>query len=232
MPQLIAMIIIVVGAMIYMFQTFGGTGDKITGVAQKTSVITEINNIKSGLKFAARDGKIADKYDDVNQEFYNTLIGLAKDGYFAEQINEQISKNSAGEVRTDNTFNQYSAISFGGNATNNANGTGSMLISLIANTPGTIPGIFVDLSRDSLSDNQAFLESQIENDLKGIAFVDRHAKVTNAGDTFKAGAKRTTGTTAEQRLPAAETSATGSDGDGMFAIYFYDFGPSELVVGK
>lgn len=233
MPQLIAMIIIVVGAMIYMFQTFGGTGDKITGVAQKTSVITEINNIKSGLKFAARDGKIADVYSPATPaEYYNTLIGLAKDGYFAEQINEQISKNSAGEVRTDNTFNQYSAISFGGNATNNANGTGSMLISLIANTPGTIPGIFVDLSRDSLSDNKAFLESQIETDLKGIAFVDRHAKVTNAGDTFKAGAKRTTGTTAEQRLPAAETSATGSDGDGMFAIYFYDFGSTELILDK
>ena len=48
MPQLIAMIIIVVGAMIYMFQTFGGTGDKIEGIAQKTSVITEINNIKTG----------------------------------------------------------------------------------------------------------------------------------------------------------------------------------------
>ena len=47
MPQLIAMVIVVVGAMIYMFQTFGGTGDKIEGIAQKTSVVTEINNIKN-----------------------------------------------------------------------------------------------------------------------------------------------------------------------------------------
>ena len=54
MPQLIAMIIIVVGAMIYMFQTFGGTGDKIEGIAQKTSIITEVNNIKDGVKIAAK----------------------------------------------------------------------------------------------------------------------------------------------------------------------------------
>ncbi|PKN13976.1 MAG: hypothetical protein CVU67_08065, partial [Deltaproteobacteria bacterium HGW-Deltaproteobacteria-24] len=58
MPQLIAMIIVVVGAMIYMFQTFGGTGDKIEGIAQKTSVITEINNIKNGLQLAVRAGDI------------------------------------------------------------------------------------------------------------------------------------------------------------------------------
>ena len=53
------MVIVVVGAMIYMFQTFGGTGDKIEGIAQKTSVITEINNIKNGLKLAARNANIA-----------------------------------------------------------------------------------------------------------------------------------------------------------------------------
>ncbi|AXX84732.1 hypothetical protein [Aliarcobacter skirrowii] len=231
MPQLIAMIIIVVGAMIYMFQTFGGTGDKITGVAQKTSVITEINNIKSGLKFAARDGKIANDYSTANPvEYYNTLVGLARDGYFAEQINEQIARDKDGNARTGNTFNQYSAISFGGNATNNTDGSGSMLISLIANTPGTIPGIFVDLSRGTLEDNAGFLESQIETDLKGIAYVDRKASVATAGATFEAGAKRTTGTAAEQRLPIEAT--TGTNDDGMFAIYFYDFGPSELVLSK
>ena len=54
MPQLIAMVIVVVGAMIYMFQTFGGTGDKIEGVAQKTSIVTEINNIKNGVQLALR----------------------------------------------------------------------------------------------------------------------------------------------------------------------------------
>jgi hypothetical protein len=58
MPQLIAMVIVVVAAMIYMFQTFGGTGDKIEGIAQKTSVITEINNIKNGLQLALRAGDV------------------------------------------------------------------------------------------------------------------------------------------------------------------------------
>lgn len=42
MPQLIAMIIIVVGAMIYMFQTFGGTGDKIEGIAQKLVLLLRL----------------------------------------------------------------------------------------------------------------------------------------------------------------------------------------------
>ncbi len=58
MPQLIAMVIVVVGAMIYMFQTFGGTGDKIEGIAQKTSIVTEINNIRNGLQLAVRAGDI------------------------------------------------------------------------------------------------------------------------------------------------------------------------------
>ncbi len=85
MPQLIAMIIVVVGAMIYMFQTFGGTGDKIEGIAQKTSVITEINNIKNGLKLAARNGNIAATTATANEE-YNNLQGLAVMKYFAEQM--------------------------------------------------------------------------------------------------------------------------------------------------
>ncbi|MDX4064044.1 hypothetical protein Q6A84_07545 [Aliarcobacter skirrowii] len=232
MPQLIAMIIIVVAAMIYMFQTFGGTGDKIEGVAQKTSVITEINNIKSGLKFAARAGKIADAYDATNLEYYNTLIGLAKDNYFAEQMNEQITTDKDGNERTDNSFNQYSAISFGGNSANAGDGTGAMLLSLVANAPGAIPGIFVDLSRGSLKNNAGFLEAEIANDLKGIATIDRLAAVSNAGGTFSsATALRTTAdTAAEQRVPVAATGGTNSDG--MFVIYFNDFGSSELVVNK
>ena len=109
MPQLIAMIIIVVGAMIYMFQTFGGTGDKIEGIAQKTSVITEINNIKTGLKLAARAEQISATANvTITPETttggtttpavttparYLKALGLQK--YFAEQINEQIEKRTA-----------------------------------------------------------------------------------------------------------------------------------------
>ena len=88
MPQLIAMIIIVVGAMIYMFQTFGGTGDKIEGIAQKTSIITEINNIKNGLKLAARAGEITTKTTTPEGGgaavvTASDLQGLAKLKYFA-----------------------------------------------------------------------------------------------------------------------------------------------------
>ncbi len=234
MPQLIAMIIIVVAAMIYMFQTFGGTGDKIEGVAQKTSVITEINNIKSGLKFAARAGKIADNYDATNREYYNTLIGLALDNYFAEQMNEQITTDAAGDPRTNTAFNVYSAISFGGNSANAGNGTGAMLLSLVANAPGAIPGIFVDLSRGTLENNAGFLEAEIANDLKGIATIDRLAAVSTAGATFTSSTSLRTDadTAAERRVPVATTSGDGTNSDGMFVIYFNDFGSSELVVDK
>lgn len=229
MPQLIAMIIIVVGAMIYMFQTFGGTGDKITGVAQKTSVITEINNIKSGLKFAARAGKIADNYDTANREYYNTLIGLALDNYFAEQMNEQIITKKDGKERTDaadSGFNVYSAISFGGNSANAEDESGAMLLSLVANVPEAIPGIYVDLNNGSLQDNAGFLESEIANDLKSIAYIDRTATSATAGALDK-----TKDTPLERRTPT-DNGDGGTNNDGKFIIYFNDFGSNEVVVDK
>jgi len=228
MPQLIAMIIVVVGAMIYMFQTFGGTGDKIEGIAQKTSIITEINNIKNGLKLAGRNGTIAKGNNDTEGE-YNTLTGLAKVKYFAEQINEQLSKDSKGTAR-GLTFNSYSAISFGGDASN-AEGTGGMLIQLVANKSGQIPGIYVDLSKGNLKDNAGFLESQIASDLENVAIIDRKAaNTTFSSTTPPAAGDLRTGTTlseAEKRTPVAST--TGSDSDGMFTIYFQDFGSNEVV---
>lgn len=226
MPQLIAMIIIVVAAMIYMFQTFGGTGDKIEGVAQKTSVVTEINNIKSGLKFAARAGRIADANKEENGvNYYKALHGLAVEGYFAEQMNEQIKTDEKGDLRKNDDFNVYSAISFGGNSTNAGDGTGAMLLSLVANTPKAIPGIFVDLSKGSLEPNAGFLEAEIANDLKGIATIDRTATKAEAGelDTSK-------DTPLEKRIP--KSIGGGENNDGMFIIYFHDFGSNEVVVDK
>ena len=146
MPQLIAMVIVVVGAMIYMFQTFGGTGDKIEGIAQKTSIITEINNIKNGLKLAARSEQIvitttkdANNADVVSA---SNLKGLGTLKYFAEQINDQLMKNNVTTVTTSEGYvkeNAYNAISFGGNTTN----IGGMFVSLVADRENVIPGIFV-----------------------------------------------------------------------------------------
>ena len=112
MPQLIAMVIVVVGAMIYMFQTFGGTGDKIEGVAQKTSIATEINNLKNGLQLAMRSG-------DITGDNPNDLTQLAVLGYFADQMNSEIKNNSGAETFSatadiNKSLNTYSAISFGG----------------------------------------------------------------------------------------------------------------------
>ncbi len=219
MPQLIAMIIIVVGAMIYMFQTFGGTGDKIEGIAQKTSVITEINNIKNGLKLAAKSGNIGTTN---NEDTSSHLFGLGKLAYFPEQINTQITTTLAGAARTDKTYNNYYAISFGGEQ---AAGTKSaMQLSLVAPKEGLIPGIFVKFD-GSLLANGGFLESQIANDLKDIAYIDRAATIVPATLTA-----RTSTIALEKRLPTATTATSEQLGDGSFIIYFNDFGTDEVVI--
>ena len=224
MPQLIAMIIIVVGAMIYMFQTFGGTGDKIEGIAQKTSVITEINNIKNGLKLAAR-AEVIDTATTETIDKKGSLQGLAELKYFAEQINTQLLYKDATTARTNgDKFNIYSAISFGGTSANATAETGDMLISLVADKKGMIPGIYVDLTKGALKDNAGFLESQIYNDLKGTAFIDR--KATSAASA----ALKTTGTDVDKRTPSESTG--GSESDGQFIIYFQDFGSNEIVLTK
>lgn len=207
MPQLIAMIIVVVGAMIYMFQTFGGTGDKIEGIAQKTSVITEINNIKNGLKLAARAEHIS---TNGANESSQTLEGLAELAYFPEQVNQQLDVNG----QTD-TNNVYQAISFGAD--------NSMEISLVSNVAGAIPGIYVDLSQGSLATNAGFLEAQIATDLDSVASIDRGATGATAGAIAAVA-----GDPIASRTPA-DNGDGGADNDGRFIIYFNDFAANEVV---
>lgn len=235
MPQLIAMVIVVVGAMIYMFQTFGGTGDKIEGIAQKTSVITEINNIKNGLKLAARSDQIATKSttdtNNVTTVTAANLKGLADLKYFAEQINDQISNNKVTTTVGSgySTTNAYNAISFGGTNTS----VGGMFISLVADKANAVPGIYVsfNFTDSTLKDSAGFLESQIATDLKDVAYVDRNA-LTAVSGSFTAGTgRKTTSDTSSiaERTPQDTASSSGSDSDGKFIVYFKDFGSNEVV---
>ena len=235
MPQLIAMVIVVVAAMIYMFQTFGGTGDKIEGIAQKTSVITEINNIKNGLKLAARSDQIATKSttdsNNVTTVTAANLKGLADLKYFAEQINDQISKNNVTATVGSgySTTNAYNAISFGGTNTS----VGGMFISLVADKANAVPGIYVsfNFTDSTLKDSAGFLESQIATDLKDVAYIDRNA-LTPVSGSFTAGTGRKTTTDVSsiaERTPQDTDSSNGSDSDGKFIIYFKDFGSNEVV---
>ncbi|WP_419764057.1 MAG: hypothetical protein ACNI28_09710 [Arcobacter sp.] len=206
MPQLIAMVIVVVGAMIYMFQTFGGTGDKIEGVAQKTSIVTEINNIKGGLKLAAKTGHVTTS---------STLKTLGALSYFDEQINTQLKDNNS-----DNA-NNYFPISFGG-TTDAANP--AMTISLVDNIKGAIPGIYVEFA-GSLATNAGFLEAQIATDLKDVAIIDRVATGKKAltlqtGDDL---------TALEKRTPQLGTETDTNKTDGKFIIYYKDFSSAEIV---
>ncbi len=220
MPQLIAMIIVVVGAMIYMFQTFGGTGDKIEGVAQKGSIITEINNIKDGVKIAAKSGHIIDgTNDDDKPDGVSTLVGLATLSYFAEQINAQLTDTTNNAANA----NIYNAISFGGTVVTTATNDSSMQLSLVSNVGGAIPGIFVDLSKGKLKDNSAFLEAQIATDLEAVATIDRGA------DEATANAVNTAGTDLQKRTPTITTPDATTLADGKFIIYFKDFGADEVV---
>lgn len=206
MPQLIAMVIVVVAAMIYMFQTFGGTGDKIEGIAQKTSVVTEINNIKNGLKLAARAQHIS---TDGAGESAARLEGLAELAYFPEQVNQQL--DVANQADTNNV---YQAISFGAD--------NSMEISMVNDVAGAIPGIYVDLTQGTLAGNAGFLEAQLATDLEAIAIIDRGATSATAG------ALRGGNDPIIARTPA-DNGDGGANNDGRFIIYFNDFGANEVV---
>ena len=213
MPQLIAMVIVVVAAMIYMFQTFGGTGDKIEGIAQKTSIVTEINNIKNGVQLAVRGGDVV---------VGTQLEKLADGGYFAEQINNQI-KNSKDNTTGANNYNIYKAISFGGSE---VTGNGDMEISLVLPTAASTtarPGIRIDLSKGSLKANAGFLESQIATDLEAVASLDR-TTTDGTAVTIDANGDTPAGTRpADKALtPGTVTSGTATLSDGVFTIYFKD----------
>lgn len=207
MPQLIAMIIVVVGALIYMFQTFGGTGDKIEGIAQKSSILTEVANVKNGIQLALRSNDISEG---------TTLVDLAVLEYFAEQMNDEIGGTvTAANKNTVTTnsgignegVNTYSAISFGGED------NPSMFLSLITPATGTAndsttkrPGIRVELL-GTLAQNAGFLESQIANDLGAVADIDRIT--TNGGHVTQAAI-----------IAATPTDAQNTDG--IFTIYYKD----------
>lgn len=210
MPQLIAMIIIVVGAMIYMFQTFGGTGDKIEGIAQKSSVITEINNIKNGLQLALRSEAIdlnAADDDKGTNNIAKSLKGIAALEYFPEQINNQLKDIIAADK------NVYRAISFGGPANN------TMEITLVLPTVATAnsrPGLFVDFSKGRLSTNAGFLEKQLVSDLGSLASIDIHAE-TPAYNALNA-----EGNIDKPITQSVTEGALKTDEDGKFMIYFKD----------
>lgn len=222
MPQLIAMVIVVVGAMIYMFQTFGGTGDKIEGIAQKSSIITEINNIKNGIQLALRAGDI-----DATP---TTLKQLADLGYFADQMNEEI-KNNTGTTAValgadlNKNANTYSAISFGGE--NNP----GLFLTMVVGDVDTKPGIRVEFT-GSLKSNGGFLETQIADDLKAIASIDRSSLTGDHAGAFVDGevkaAFRPAGVKDGKGVAGGIADGTASLTDGVFTIYFKDMPPTTL----
>lgn len=218
MPQLIAMVIVVVAAMIYMFQTFGGTGDKIEGIAQKTSIITEISNIKNGLQLATRAGDMHVTTQSVSDgnggttttTTKTTLKELAVAGYFAEQINNELKDNTGTTNGLVGSVNTYGAISFGGETN-----PGMLLTLVLPSSTGVAtarPGIFVDLTTGSLKANAGFLEKQLLTDLSAVASIDTHATAATYNTL-----------SADGTITAPTTGTTGTtDVDGKFVIYFKD----------
>ncbi|AXX93843.1 hypothetical protein [Arcobacter ellisii] len=202
MPQLIAMIIVVVGAMIYMFQTFGGTGDKIEGIAQKSSIITEINNVKNGVQLALR-GESIKATDSTVADKAKNLQDIANLEFFPEQINNQLKDPAAGKTNT------YQAISFGGKGSNTLEIT-LVLPSATDAGPNARPGLFIDLSQGSLATNAGFLEKQLKTDLGALGSIDSSAASASYNNTLDA----------EGDIGTAATG--GSDSDGKFIIYFKD----------
>ncbi|MDY0320723.1 MAG: hypothetical protein RBR23_03210 [Arcobacteraceae bacterium] len=209
MPQLIAMIIVIVVATLYMFQTFGGTGDKIEGIAKKTTVVTEINNIKLGIResleryIRATDSTVAGKV--------NTLEGLAEKEVFDKTINVQLDAD--GKTKT-NTVNTYKAISYG------ADNSLEITLVLPTKTQATStarPGLYVDMSQGSLAGVAGFLEQQITQDLGSLCAIDTHA--TSA--TYKP-------LESDGDIVTPTTAGTNTDKDGKFVLYCKDL-PNGLI---
>jgi hypothetical protein len=216
MPQLIAMIIVIVAAMIYMFQTFGGTGDKITAVAKKSVVLTEINSIKNGVSLA-NDSATLESTDGTSTNKAHTLEGLATLGYFDSLINAQIT-GSADNTAGDDNYNIYKAISFGGDKTTT---DGDLEVSLVVPTTTATatdkPGIFVNIG-NNLASQAGFIEAQLAVDLASIAHIDRNATATTDKTSFDSNGT-VTGTAGTH---------SGTDTDGKFTIYFKDIKAGKL----
>jgi hypothetical protein len=212
MPQLIAMVIVVVAAMIYMFQTFGGTGDKIEGIAQKGSIITEINNIKNGIQLALRAEAIKAS-DGTDTTKVKTLEGIAELQYFPEQINNQLDASA-----TTDSANVYQAISFGGKGDRSLEIT-MVLPAKATSKTNTRPGLFIDLTQGSLSTNAGFLEKQLKTDLEALGSIDSKAD------------SATYNTTLDAAGVIGTAASTGTDVDGKFVIYFKDL-PRGMIDNK
>ncbi|MEJ5168520.1 MAG: hypothetical protein WHU93_05095 [Arcobacteraceae bacterium] len=211
MPQLIAMIIVVVGAMIYMFQTFGGTGDKIEGIAQKTSIITEINNVKTGVRLALKDLNLIRATDSTVTGKVSTLEGIAEAKVFDGAINDVMDTDG---TTTKDTKNTYKAISFGGNE--------SLEITLVLPTKAQAtstarPGLFVDFSKGRLANIKDFLEKQVTNDLDSLCAIDTHA-TSATYNPLKANGD----------ISSPATAGTDTDIDGKFVLYCKDL-PRGLI---
>ena len=203
-----------------MFQTFGGTGDKIEGVAQKTSIVTEINNLKNGLQLAMRSG-------DITATNPNTLAGLATLSYFADQMNNEISNNTGAVAYTataniNQNANTYSAISFGGESN-----PALFLSYILPAAAGDKPAIRVQIAENgTLWSNRGFLEAQMANDLAAIAAIDRTtvdgARVAIVDNEVPEANRPSTVNVANNTTNNAAGTATTALDDGVFTIYFKD----------
>jgi hypothetical protein len=207
------MIVVIVVAMVYMFQTFGGTGDKIEAVAQKSAIFTEINNIKTGISLANKS-KSLENEGGSHAKRAETLEGLADLGYFDSIINQQIKNSDDNSGAGDDNFNVYKAITFGGST---ATGPADLEISLVVpdddtNLTAYRPGIFVKI-QERLDTVKDFLEVQMAADLEDIAYVDKNATVAEVDKiTFDENGDYVAGV----------GEHNGTDTDGMFTIYFKD----------
>ena len=100
---------------------------------------------------------------------------------------------------------------------------------MVADKAGAIPGIYVsfNFTDSTLKESGGFLESQIANDLKDIAYIDRKALSAKSGDLDRSVAGKDESQIAK-RTPK-DNAETGTESDGKFIIYFKDFGSNEVV---
>jgi hypothetical protein len=249
MPQLIAMVIVVVGAMIYMFQTFGGTGDKIEGIAQKTSIVTEINNIRNGLQLAVRAGDIEKSVTAVAAQTAVAAVaqvGNVGDANYAPAV-EAVPARAAIPAG-DSTLIGLAVLGYFADQMNDEIGDNATTVgtySATNNTAGqqntysaisfggeTNPGMNISMVVGD-SGTRPGIRVQLLNELAGnAAFLESQiatdlASVASIDRTTVDGTAVTLDADGDVPAANASTSSTAAS-DGVFTVYFKDM-PQSIV---
>ncbi len=211
MPLLIAAVVGIAGAMIYLFSSYGNTTDTIKLVAMKPGIMTEINNIKDGVK----NLMILESDNIAGLTLGSVVASEAIDETMRDSV-FPVADTSTGTIGTEkweaadgNATAVYRSISFGN----------KMFLTVKPAATGERAEIIVDIHQLG-GDNAGFLEKQLKNDLSPVADVNTSICITAQGTSVSSGYDTTSGHDGLSTTTLGK--CTGNKEDGIFSVRFKD----------